>query len=337
MPANTLPGQLQATADYIENLQLPSGALPWFAGGITDPWDHVEALMGLTVAGRFNASLKGFEWLSRMQRSDGAWYAAYQDEAVADDTRAETNFVAYVATGIWHYYLATQDRETLARLWPMLQSAIGFVLDQQAPSGEIYWAVDSRSGVSKDALVTGCSAIYKSLACACHIADILGEPCATWWQARAQLGEALRHKPERFDRTWESKARYSMDWFYPVLTGVITGDQARRRLRDNWETFVEPDLGCRCVKEQPWVTVAETCELIMSCVVAGKREQAIALYEAIQRFQLDDGGWWTGYVFPDDVHWPDEKPTWTAGAVLLAADALFEYSAACTLFTTVEP
>ena len=55
MPANTLPGQLQATADYIENLQLPSGALPWFAGGITDPWDHVEALMGLTFAGRFDA------------------------------------------------------------------------------------------------------------------------------------------------------------------------------------------------------------------------------------------------------------------------------------------
>ena len=89
--------------DYIENLQLPSGALPWFADGITDPWDHVEALMGLTVAGRFDASLKGFEWLSLMQRNDGAWYAAYQDEAVADNTRAETNFVAYVATGIWHY------------------------------------------------------------------------------------------------------------------------------------------------------------------------------------------------------------------------------------------
>ena len=89
---------------------------------------------------------------------------------------------------------------------------------------------------------------------------------------------------------------------------MITGDQARRRLRDNWETFVEPNLdaaasgnslGCR----------HGNLELIMSCVVAGKREQAIALYEAIQRFQLDDGGWWTGYVFPDDIHWPDEKPT----------------------------
>mgnify|MGYP001332238855 CR=1 FL=1 len=114
MPANTLPGQLQATADYIENLQLPSGALPWFAGGITDPWDHVEALMGLTVAGRFNASLKGFEWLSRMQRSDGAWYAAYQDEAVADDPRADTSFGAAAGTG------SCDDEQTRAIASPCL-------------------------------------------------------------------------------------------------------------------------------------------------------------------------------------------------------------------------
>ena len=46
----------------------------------------------------------------------------------------------------------------------------------------------------------------------------------------------------------------------------------------------------------------------------GKREEAIALYKAIQRFQLDDGGWWTGYVFPDDVHWPDEPTDSWRGA-----------------------
>ena len=45
-----LPANLQATATYIAGLQLPSGALPWFEAGITDPWDHVEAIMGLTVA-----------------------------------------------------------------------------------------------------------------------------------------------------------------------------------------------------------------------------------------------------------------------------------------------
>jgi hypothetical protein len=151
------------------------------------------------------------------------------------------------------------------------------------------------------------------------------------------LGQALRHKPDRFDRTWESKARYSMDWFYPVLSGVITGPDAERRLEEKWDAFVERDLGCRCVVDQPWVTIAETCELIMACVVAGKREQALSLYQNIQRFQLENGSWWTGYVFPDDAYWPDEKPTWTAGAVLLAADALFDLTPASGLFRTVEP
>jgi hypothetical protein len=91
------------------------------------------------------------------------------------------------------------------------------------------------------------------------------------------------------------------------------------------------------VVDQPWVTIAETCELIMACVVAGKSEQALSLYQNIQRFQLENGSWWTGYVFPDDAYWPDEKPTWTAGAVLLAADALFDLTPASELFKTVEP
>jgi len=332
-----LPANLQATATYIAGLQLPSGALPWFEAGITDPWDHVEAIMGLTVAGHRSSALVGFEWLQKMQRADGAWFAAYQDDVVADDSRAETNFVAYVATGLWHYYLATQDQDTLVRFWPMVQRAISFVLDQQAPSGEIYWAVDTKTGPSKDALITGCSAIYKSLACACHIAQTLGYESSSWQRARSRLGNALRHKPERFDRTWESKARYSMDWFYPVLTGVISGPDAAKRLAEKWESFVEADLGCRCVADQPWVTIAETCELIMACVVAGEKTQALTLYRNIQQFQLEDGSWWTGYVFPDDAFWPDEKPTWTAGAVLLAADALFDLTPASALFKTVEP
>ena len=335
--AQPLPDNLRATAAYIAGLQLPSGPLPWFEGGITDPWDHVEAIMGLTVAGNLNNAVAGFEWLGKMQRADGAWFAAYQDDIVADDSRAETNFVAYVATGLWHYYLATQDKDTLAQFWPMVQKAISFVLDQQAPSGEIYWAVDTKTGPSKDALITGCSAIYKSLACACHIAKLLGHESTSWQNARSRLGQALRHKPDRFDRTWESKARYSMDWFYPVLSGVITGPDAERRLEEKWDAFVERDLGCRCVVDQPWVTIAETCELIMACAVAGKREQALSLYQNIQRFQLENGSWWTGYVFPDDAYWPDEKPTWTAGAVLLAADALFDLTPASELFKTVEP
>jgi len=328
-----LTPSLLSTANYIEQLQLPSGAVPWFAGGITDPWDHTEALMGLSVAGRFAAARRGLQWLADRQRADGAWFAAYNDSEVVDGTRAETNFVAYAATGLWHYFQITNDKQTLAKYFPMVAAAINFVLAQQQPTGEIYWAVDTKTGPSKDALITGCSSIFKSLDCAISAAMELGNSCDQWIQSKVLLGEALLHKPERFDRTWESKARYSMDWFYPILSGLVNGDAAKQRLADKWDVFVEPKLGCRCVSDQPWVTIAETCELIMACVAAGEQAKAHELFDNIQRFQLDDGSWWTGYVFTDDAHWPDEKPTWTAAAVLLAADALTGISPATGFFS----
>jgi hypothetical protein len=90
------------------------------------------------------------------------------------------------------------------------------------------------------------------------------------------------------------------------------------------------------VADQPWVTIAETCELTMACLAAGQRRRARMLFEDIRRYQTEDGSWWTGYAFADDVMWPDERPTWTAGSVLLAADVLTGSSGASRLFTTVQ-
>ncbi len=326
---------LRATARYIRRVQQPSGAIPWFPGGIVDPWDHVEAAMGLSAAGFLDEAEAAYAWLARCQRGDGAWLAAYQDDAVVDATRAETNFVAYVATGVWHHYLIRGDRRWLAGLWPAVRAAMAFVVDLQAPTGEIFWALDTRTGINKDALVTGCSSIHKSLECTARMAAELGEDPTPWLEARARLGVALRARPERFDRTWESKARYSMDWFYPVLTGVVEGAAARERLERRWGEFVEPALGCRCVADQPWVTIAETCELALACLAVGHRSRARSLMNVIRRYQAEDGSWWTGYAFADDVLWPDERPTWTAGAVLLAADALSAGTPASDLFTRV--
>ena len=324
--------ELKKTGDYIRSLQRPSGAIPWFAGGIVDPWDHVEAMMGLSIAGHHEAARKGFAWLQATQRRDGSWYAAYDDLEPADTGRSETNFVAYPATGLWHFYRVTGDLATVQTYWPMVRDAMTYVLRLQSPHGEIYWAEDHNKGISRDALVTGCSSIYKSLQCCAALAQTLGESPVPWLQAREDLGEAIRNKPHRFDRTWVSKARYSMDWFYPVLTGVVRGESAAARLASRWSEFVEPQLGCRCVVEEPWVTVAETCELIMACVGAGLEQEALQLFKQIQQFQLPDGSWWTGYVFTDAVHWPDEQPTWTAAAVLLAADALFALTPAHIVF-----
>jgi len=321
------------TADYILRVQQSSGAIPWFDGGTLDPWDHVESAMGLSIGGHLDQARAAYEWLARQQHEDGYWLAAYQDDAVVDGTRAETNFVAYAATGVWHHYLVSGDEGFLVRLWPTVARALDFVLGLQSPHGEIYWALDTRTGINKDALVTGCSSIYKSLECGIRIAAALGLPTQSWQKARERLGDALRRRPERFDRTWESKARYSMDWFYPILTGVVSGAAARQRLAERWDEFVDAELGCRCVADQPWVTIAESCELTLACLAAGETQRARELFGNLTRYQVEDGSWWTGYAFADDVMWPDERPTWTAGAVLLAIDALEALTPASGLFT----
>ena len=280
----TLQHCLDSTAAYIERTQLSSGAIPWFEGGIIDPWDHVEGIMGLAVAGRFEQARAGFEWLANQQLDDGAWYAAYQDTASVDSSRKETNFVAYPATGLWHYYLASGDVTSLRDFWPVVVQAMNWVTHLQTDEGEIFWAVDTEKGISEDALVTGCSSIYKSLECTARIAQVLGQDPAPWLAARERLGHTLRHKPHRFDRTWPSKERYAMDWFYPVLTGVLSQTAAQARLDQRWSAFVEASLGCRCVVEEPWVTVAETCELIMACVCANRLQEAEQLFKNLLQF-----------------------------------------------------
>ncbi|MFC6632079.1 prenyltransferase [Microbulbifer taiwanensis] len=328
-------GFLRASAGYILSRQQADGAIPWFDGGYADPWDHVEAAMGLSIAGEYAAAEKAYGWLADIQLADGSWWAAYKDGEVHNRERRESNFVAYIATGIWHHYLIEEDKNFLRRYWPMVERAVEFVLALQTGHGEIHWAVDGDGRPKEDALITGCSSIYKSLECAINIAHSLGQSRPRWIEGRAQLGRALREKPERFDRTWESKARFSMDWFYPVLTGVFSGSAARARLQKKWDEFVVAGLGCRCVSDEPWVTVAESCELTMALVAAGERSRAAKLYRALHRWQDGDGGYWTGYVYRDKAIWPEEKTTWTVGAMLLAADALAGLTPASGLFTSV--
>ena len=55
-PLPEVPGlldaqQVGATGAAIAAMQEPSGALPWFPGGKTDPWDHIESAMALSVTG----------------------------------------------------------------------------------------------------------------------------------------------------------------------------------------------------------------------------------------------------------------------------------------------
>ena len=85
----SLPGLLnvedvRSTAAWIARIQEPSGAIPWFRGGHTDTWDHVECAMALLVAGEVEAAERAYQWLFENQRPDGKWgtYAIMGDGTV---------------------------------------------------------------------------------------------------------------------------------------------------------------------------------------------------------------------------------------------------------------
>lgn len=147
-------GLLRPTVNYILQSQLPNGCIPWFKNGKADPWDHIEAAMGLSIGGEWDAAERAYQWLAQEQLSDGSWWANYLDEQPVDRNHRETNFIAYIATGVWHHYLISQKTDFLRKLFPSVKKAIDFVLDYQSPTGEIYWAVAEDNSPKKDALVT---------------------------------------------------------------------------------------------------------------------------------------------------------------------------------------
>src|SRR5262245_56856139 len=108
--------------------------VPWFEGGHSDPWNHTEALMALMLGGRRAEAERGFTWLADHQRADGAWHQYYLADGVEQD-KLDANVVAYVAAGVWHYWLLHGDRGFLETMWPVVDAAIGFVLDLQTPRG----------------------------------------------------------------------------------------------------------------------------------------------------------------------------------------------------------
>ena len=119
-----------------------------------------------------------------------------------------------------------------------------------------------------------------------------------------------------------------MDWYYPILSGVLRGYAADARVAARWAGFVVEGRGVRCVSDRPWVTAAETCELVMALDAVGGHEHAHLLLRSVQFLRAEGGGYWTGANFDDDAFhldgelYPVEQPTWNSAAVVLAANAL---------------
>jgi len=317
-----------SVARLIARTQRASGEIPWSPEGKTDPWDHTEAAMGLTIGGYLEQARLAYRWLAQEQLDDGSWYASYRNGHPEDRTK-EANMSAYLAVGLYHYFLITQDTAFLREMWDTVSVAIDFAVSLQAKGGEIHWAISPEGVVDRMALLTGSSSIYMSLKCALAIAEILGRLQPDWADARGKLEDALRNKPYLFNM---AKSRFSMDWFYPVLCGATRGAEAQKRITNYWKKFVVSGQGVRCVSDEPWITVAETSELCLTLSAIGNYNLAQIVFGWISEKRFEDGSFWCGHTIPDMIVWPEEKITWTNGVALMAADALYGLTPAGSLF-----
>jgi hypothetical protein len=328
VPGVLTSDELAKTGAYLANLQRPNGQIPWFEGGHCDPWNHVEVAMALTVTGYVDEARAAYRWLANAQLGDGSWFNYYLGDRVKD-ARLDTNVCAYIATGLYHYCLATNDVDFVAALWTNIERAMEFVLRWQKSDGTIRWSLDAQGRLESSALLTGSSSIFHSLCCAVALAERLGFSKPEWELAAGRLGHAVSHHPGAF----APKNEFAMDWYYPIFSGALRGERGEKRIEDGFERHVMDGLGVRCVSTNDWITAAETAECVLALDALGLTSSALDLFRCTNLHRRDDGAYWTGIAYPDRVTFPDRETTsYTAAAVLLAADALSSSSRAAGLF-----
>jgi hypothetical protein len=328
-----LPGvltgdEVASSGAHLARLQRADGRIPWFDGGHCDPWNHVEAAMALSVCGRVAEAEAAYGWLAATQLGDGSWFNYYLADRI-EDARLDTNVCAYVATGVWHHYCVTSDTDALAASFGMVERALDFVLRRQLADGTIRWSLDATGRSEGYALLTGSSSIFHALRCGVAAAEELGSARPDWELAAGRLGHAVAHHPGSF----APKNEYAMDWYYPVLCGALTGAAGNARLDAGIATYVLEGLGVRCVSTNDWVTAAETAECALALDALGRREEALTVLAQTAAHRREDGSYFTGLAYPERTTFPGgETTSYTAAAVILAADALSGATGAAGLF-----
>ena len=327
---------MHATVDAIAALQLPSGMIPWFPGGHSDPWNHVEAAMALDVAGRHAEAERAYEWLvddAAARRRAGTTTTgptAASRRTSSTPTSAPTSPPACGTTGC-----CTGDRGFLDDLWPAVERALDFVLVAADAA-----TARSCGPARPTAPAVGLRAAHRLVEHPARPALRRSRSAELVGTSRARLGRRRRRDRRTSSPTGPSafapKDRWAMDWYYPVLDRRRSPARtAKARLADGWDTFVMEGLGVRCVSDEPWVTAAETAECALAYAAVGDRDTAdrpAALDPrppprrrlVLDRHRLPR----RRSRFPADEH-----TSYTAAAVILAADAIAGASPASALFT----
>ena len=150
-------------------------------------------------------------------------------------------------------------------------------------------------------------------------------------KAYKSLAQAVKNPNGLFDIT-QDRSRFSMDWYYPILSGCLDNKQKEFYVEKIFRDFYIKDIGIKCVIEEPWVTVAETCEFIICLMISGRNDDAKKLLTDILNISDDNQIPYMGWQYEENIFWPEEKPSWTSAALIIAADSVMGLSEAKDLF-----
>jgi hypothetical protein len=229
--------------------------------------------------------------------------------------------------------LINNDVNFLQEFWEPVKKGILFSLSLQHDNGAIAWNIDEFEKIDEDYLLTGCSSIAKSLECAIAICQALGDQNyeSEWRIAHSKLIAALENPSGIFDLK-KDRSRFSMDWYYPILGGINSKKRINSLTTKIKDSFWIQGLGIKCVSDEPWVTVAETSECSIAFKKIGKDKIALELLHNAISIVDSKGIPYMGWQFHENIYWPDETPSWTSAACILAADANKRLTSGAGLF-----
>jgi hypothetical protein len=300
--------KFEPSKNWIISNQSSSGAIFWDEKGKCDPWDHCECLIALAIYEEWEYFWRGVNWFITNLNEDGLIYAEFQNEKPSK-LHYESHHAPYIIMPLIQASLIDKEQDYKKILTNeqllKLENIFEVLDDFKDEDGYFYWAKDS-NGYSDNSLITASMSIFLSL-----IAKDKSFPKfnTEMWQ-------------EKFNRDGVDRSRFSMDFYYPFLAGIKNNKKEFLDLLDNY--YVK-GLGVKCVAEEPWVTIAESSECVISALIHDNENIAKQIFNDIQQFQNKDGIFPTGYQYDMEIFWPEENSTWTNAAVIIAAHALSFY------------
>ena len=311
--------EFQPMINWIEKNQSSSGMIYWDEKKNFDAWDHFECLTALAILGRKDSFLKGLNWFLDNLSKDNQIFSSYKGKKITQNYY-ELHHAIYFSVPLLQGFYIFEEIELLKKNFDPLKKIVEKTINSRDNYGFFYWA--EKDGEFQDnSLISATSSIYLSLKASIEIYKFLKKDTKLLEDIIKSIEQQFTGDMSRFNRDGVDRSRFSMDAYYPYLAGINLDNQT---LLDSLSDFYVPGMGIKCVKEEPWVTFAESSEAIISLIRVGEIEFAKKIMSEIENFKNKEGIFPTGYQFSEKIFWPDERSTWTNAAYIIAKDCLYD-------------